>query len=291
MEDQKSRAMIGRAELPDGTKVFYRHMGDPTAPPFLLTHGFPTSSFQFRELMPRLARRFHVVAPDLPGFGFTETPPGYVFTFDNLSRTLEAFLEAIKLPLPTPVYIFDYGAPTSLRLFLRRPDIFSTIITQNGNAYEAGLGPAWEEAGIRNYWKSGTKADRDKLRIHNGFDAIRWQYEMGHPDPQSIAPETYALDTFLAQPAERQEALLDLFGDYKTNVALYPDFARVLREAQPRVLAIWGKHDVFFVPAGAEAFAADVEPSRFRLKLLEAGHFALESHVDEIAREILDFVP
>ncbi|KAJ1025109.1 hypothetical protein NDA16_002616 [Ustilago loliicola] len=280
-----------RIQLSDGVEVFYRHAGPADAPPFLLLHGMPSSSFQYRNLIPALATRFRVIAPDLPGFGFTVTPQDYIFNFDNLSKTIERFIDALQLNrLPFPVYIFDYGAPVALRILSRRPEVFSTIVTQNGNAYEAGLAPAWEEFGIRRYWREPTAANRDSLRELLSLPNTKFQYTHGHPDPHSVPPETYTLDHFLS--VSRTEAMMDLFGDYKNNVALYPTFQEALSTASKqhklRVLAIWGQHDPFFLPAGAEAYKSDVADTE--VIILNTGHFALESHLETIAGKILDFV-
>ena len=276
-------------KLDDGVEVFFRHAGDPHAPVFLLLHGMPSSSFQYRNLIPILASKFRVIAPDLPGFGFTKTPEDYKFTFEHLSRSTERFIDALHLSTkPFPVYIFDYGAPVALRILSRRPDVFSTIITQNGNVYEAGLAPAWEEFGIRRYWREPTQINRNSLRDLLSLANTEYQYTHGHPDPASIPPETFHLDHFLA--VSRTDAMLDLLGDYRTNVELYPTFQNALRIASKehslRVLAIWGRHDPFFLPEGAEAYKNDVADTF--VEILDAGHFALESHLDVIAKRILD---
>lgn len=274
--------------VPDKSRVFYRYLGDKSNPPFLLLHGFPSSSFQFRNLIPQLADHFYVIAPDLPGFGFTEEPKDYIFTFENLSKTIETFIDALGLQKGLYVYIFDYGAPTMMRIFARRPGLFSLIVSQNGNAYNEGLGDAWEQFGIRSYWREPSEKNRNGLRSLLSLSSTKMQYDVGNPNPDKIHPETYMLDFFLAN--QRQEAMLDLFGDYKSNIESYPEFSRALREQNPRVLAIWGSKDPFFVPAGAEAFARDISANNFRLVLLDTGHFALESHNDEIAQQILSFV-
>lgn len=229
-----------------------------------------------------------MIAPDLPGFGFTIPSKEYVFTFDAISRSVEEFIDSFNLQDPMPVYIFDYGAPTTLRIFLRRPELFSTIISQNGNAYEQGLGPAWEQFGIRAYWRENSKEKRDALRILFTLENTRLQYNFGHPCKEQINPETYTLDFYLSN--ERIEGLLDLFYDYKNNVALYPKFTKALQERseQISVLAIWGRNDPFFIPSGAEAFKNDVKNTK--VILLDAGHFALESHTKEIAQEIFSFL-
>lgn len=276
-------------KLDDGVEIFFRHAGDIRAPVFLLLHGMPSSSFQYRNLVPILATKFRVIAPDLPGFGFTRTPEDYKFTFENLSRSTESFIDAMHLSnKPFPVYIFDYGAPVALRILARRPNVFSTIVSQNGNAYEAGLAPAWEELGIKRYWREPTQDNSDSLRDLLSLPNTKYQYTHGHPDPASIPPETYCLDHFLA--VARTEAMLDLLGDYKTNVEMYPAFQNALRVASQqhslRIVAIWGRHDPFFLPEGAVAYRDDVADTS--VEILDAGHFALESHLDVIAKKALD---
>lgn len=280
---------VHRFALPDSTSIFYRQAGSTSKPAFLLLHGYPASSFQYRALMPILAQHFNVIAPDLPGFGFTTVPKGYSYTFENLSRSIESFIDGMGIKPPFPVFIFDYGAPVALRIMLRRPDMFSAIVSQNGNAYDEGLGPAWEQFGIRTFWREPSEGNRDRLRTLLSLDATKLQYDVGHPDPASIPPESYTLDYHISN--KNAEAMLDLFGDYKTNVALYPRFAEAFRANKSlRVLAIWGKNDPFFVPAGAHAYANDIGPDRSKVVELDAGHFALESHNDEIAKEILTFL-
>jgi pimeloyl-ACP methyl ester carboxylesterase len=272
----------------DGLKLFYREAGPDDAPVLLLLHGFPTSSLMFRELMPRLAARYRVVAPDLPGFGFTEVPPDrkYSYTFDSLAVTINAFAEKLGLSR-FALYIFDYGAPVGLRLALAHPERITAIVSQNGNAYEEGLGEeAWNP--VQKYWRQPTQENRDALRAFLTLDAIRWQYTHGASDPARVAPETYTLDAALVARPGNQEIQLDLFGDYATNVTLYPEFQRYFRERKPPLLAIWGKNDPFFLPPGAEAFRRD--NSNATVTLLDTGHFALETHVDEIAAAIDEFL-
>jgi pimeloyl-ACP methyl ester carboxylesterase len=254
----------------------------------LLLHGFPTSSLMFRELMPRLASRYRVIAPDLPGFGFTEVPAerNYTYNFDSLAVTIGAFVEKLGLTRYA-IYIFDYGAPTGLRLALAHPERIAAIVSQSGNAYEEGLGEeAWNP--VQKYWRQPTQENRDALRAFLTLDAIRWQYTHGVPDPTRVAPETYTLDAALVARPGNAEIQLDLFGNYATNVALYPEFQRYFRERKPPLLAIWGKHDPFFTPPGAEAFRRD-NPNA-TVTMLDTGHFALETHVDEIASAIGEFL-
>jgi len=272
----------------DGVEVFYRAAGDPSAPVLLLLHGFPASSFMFRELIPRLADQYRVIAPDLPGFGFTKVPEKreYRYSFEALARTLEAFTDALGLKRHA-IYVFDYGAPTGFRLAMGHPERITAIISQNGNAYEEGLGDAWGP--IRKYWSAPTAENREVLRQNIlTLEATRWQYTHGVVDPDGIAPESYTLDAALMERPGNKEIQLDLFLDYASNVKLYPKFQEYFRNAKPPLLAIWGKNDPFFIPAGAEAFRKDLPNAQ--LHLLDTGHFAIETHVVEIAAAIKEFL-
>jgi pimeloyl-ACP methyl ester carboxylesterase len=272
----------------DGVKVFYREAGDPSAPVVLLLHGFPTSSFMFRELIPRLAGQFRVIAPDLPGFGFTEVPEGrkYTYSFDALARTMEAFTDAIGLNRYA-IYVFDYGAPTGLRLAMAHPERVSAIVSQNGNAYEEGLGDAWGP--IRKYWAEPTSENREVIRKNIlNLEGTRWQYTHGVANPESVAPESYTLDVALLERPGNKEIQLDLFLDYASNVRLYPKFQEYFRKSKPPLLAIWGKNDPFFIPPGAEAFRKDLPNAK--VQFLDTGHFATETHVVEIASAMEDFL-
>ncbi|HEY8997985.1 MAG TPA: alpha/beta hydrolase [Edaphobacter sp.] len=267
----------------DGVNVFYREAGDPAAPAILLLHGFPTSSTMFRELIPRLAQRYHVIAPDLPGFGFTKVPAerGYTYSFDSIAKTIEAFVEAIHLARYA-IYVFDYGAPTGFRLALAHPERVTAIVSQNGNAYLEGLGDAWDP--IKSYWKEPTEEHRDALRGFLEADATEWQYTHGAPADRPIDPATWTLDAALMKRPGNADIQLDLFLDYASNLGLYPAFQEYFRKNQPPTLAIWGRNDPFFIPPGAEAYKKD-NPNA-TVTLLEAGHFALETHVEEIAAAI-----
>jgi pimeloyl-ACP methyl ester carboxylesterase len=272
----------------DGIRVFYRAAGDVDAPVVLLLHGFPTSSFMFRELIPRLAGEYRVIAPDLPGFGFTEVPAErkYVYTFDRLAATLNAFTQALKIRR-FAMYVFDYGAPAGFRLAMAHPDRITAIVSQNGNAYEQGLGEAWRP--IRKYWAEPTQENRDVLRQNIlTLDGTWWQYRHGVSDPQTIPPESYTLDTALLERPGNKEIQLDLFLDYASNVKLYPAFQDYFRKAKPPLLAIWGRHDPFFIPAGAEAFRKDIPKAQ--VQFLDTGHFAIETHVVEIAAAMKQFL-
>jgi pimeloyl-ACP methyl ester carboxylesterase len=271
----------------DGIRIFYRVAGDPSAPVVLLLHGFPTSSFMFRELIPRLADGYRVIAPDLPGFGFTEVPAErrYTYSFDRLAGTLNAFTQALKIRR-FAMYVFDYGAPTGFRLAMAHPDRVTAIVSQNGNAYEDGLGDAWGP--IRKYWAEPTPENREVLNKNIlTLEGIRWQYTQGVSDPDSVPPESYILDAALLERPGNKDIQLDLFLDYASNIKLYPAFQDYFRKAAPPLLAIWGKNDPFFIPAGAEAFQKDIPDAR--VQFLDTGHFATATHVVEIAAAMKEF--
>jgi len=271
----------------DGNKIFYREAGSNSAPTILLLHGFPTSSHMFRNLIPALADRFHVVAPDLPGFGFSDVPSrkDYIYSFAQLAETIGKFTDTIGLK-QFAIYVFDYGAPVGFRLALQRPERITAIISQNGNAYEEGLSQGWNP--IQKYWKEPSAQNRAALRDFLTPDATKGQYLYGVQDVTQIAPESYSLDsTLLARPGN-DEIQLDLFLDYASNVALYPKFQQYFRTKQPPVLAIWGKNDPFFLPPGADAYKRDVPNAE--VHFLETGHFALETHAQVIADTIRNFL-
>jgi pimeloyl-ACP methyl ester carboxylesterase len=276
-----------RRTLADGVHVFDREAGPEDAPVVLLLHGFPTSSFQYRELIPRLAGRYRVLAPDLPGFGFTRVPEErrYSYTFDSLAATVLAFSDALNLQRYT-LYVFDYGAPTGFRVAMARPERVTALVSQNGNAYEEGLGDAW--APIRRYWSQPTSEHREAPRLALDPAGLRSQYTDGVPAPDRIAPEGYSLDAALIAPPGNMDIQLDLFLDYVNHVKLYPAFHEYFRKWKPCLLAIWGKFDPFFIPPGAEAYRRD-NPHTI-VPLLDTGHFALETHVDEIASAMLEFL-
>jgi pimeloyl-ACP methyl ester carboxylesterase len=271
----------------DGFKVFYREAGAAAAPKLLLLHGFPSASHMFRDLIPLLADRFHIVAPDLPGFGLSDMPARerFKYTFDNVAKVIDRFTEVVGFTRYA-VYIFDYGAPTGLRLAVKHPDRITAIISQNGNAYEEGLSEGWNP--IRAYWKDPSEANRTALRGFLAPGTTQWQYTHGVTDPTTVSPDGYSLDNFyLARPGA-DEVQLDLFGDYKSNVALYPTFQKYFKTHKPPLLAVWGKNDPFFLPAGAEAFKRDIPNAVVRF--LDTGHFALETHAAEVAAEIRKFM-
>jgi pimeloyl-ACP methyl ester carboxylesterase len=271
----------------EGFRVFYREAGVPHAPKLLLLHGFPSASHMFRDLIPLLADRFHIIAPDLPGFGQSDMPARdrFAYTFDNLANVIERFTEVVGFDR-FAVYVFDYGAPIGFRLAMRHPERIAAIISQNGNAYEEGLSDGWNP--IRAYWKDSSQANRDALRAFLASEATSWQYTHGVSDTAAVSPDGQTLDNFyLARPGAA-EVQLDLFGDYKSNVALYPAFQEYFRTHKPRFLAVWGRNDPFFLPAGAEAFKRDIPEADVRF--LDTGHFALETHAKEIADAIENFL-
>jgi pimeloyl-ACP methyl ester carboxylesterase len=271
----------------DGLKIFYREAGDPDAPTLLLLHGFPASSHMFRDLIPALSDRFHLVAPDLPGFGFSEAPERtrFQYTFDRLADVIDRFTEILGLR-SYALYVFDYGAPVGFRLALRHPERITALVSQNGNAYEEGLSGGWNP--IQRYWKEPTPKNREALRDFLKPETTRFQYVHGAPDETKVAPEAYTLDAALLARPGNDDIQLDLFLDYQSNVALYPAFQKYIRSRKPPVLAVWGRNDPFFLPPGAEAFQRDNPEAEVRF--YDAGHFALETSGDEIAAAIRDFL-
>jgi pimeloyl-ACP methyl ester carboxylesterase len=271
----------------DALKVFYREAGAPGAPKLLLLHGFPSAGHMFRDLIPLLADRFHLVAPDLPGFGQSDMPPRsqFKYTFDNIARIIDRFTERVGFDR-FALYVFDYGAPTGFRLAAWHPERITAIISQNGNAYEEGLSDGWNP--IRAYWEDPSTANRNALRAFLAPETTRWQYTQGVPDAASVSPDGLSLDNFyLARPGA-DEAQLDLFGDYQSNISLYPAFQDYFRTHKPPFLAVWGKHDPFFLPAGASAFKRDIPAADVRF--FDTGHFALETHAEPIALAMREFL-
>jgi pimeloyl-ACP methyl ester carboxylesterase len=281
------------ATLSNGIKVFYREAGQPTFPTILLLHGFPSSSHQYQQLMHILAAKYHVLAPDLPGFGFTEIPESlnFKYTFANFATTVGSFLDVLKIE-KFAVYVFDYGAPTGFRLALERPNAVTAIVSQNGNAYEEGLSSFWDP--LKQLWASSVGSDEDKTLRETirgailTYDATKWQYTNGEPDPESIDPAAYTLDYALISRPGNNDIQLDIFRDYGTNVALYPEFQQFLRENGVPVLAVWGKNDVIFPPVGAEAYKRDVRD--LRLELVDGGHFLSVSQTEKVGKLILEFL-
>ena len=271
----------------DGLKIFYRRAGPVDAPKLLLLHGFPSAGHMFRNLIPQLMEPFQIIGPDLPGFGQSDMPSRgkFHYTFDNIARVIDRFTEVVGFDR-FAIYVFDYGAPTGFRLAARHPERIAAIISQNGNAYEEGLSEGWNP--IRAYWTQASDANRKALRTFLSPETTIWQYTHGVPDSTLVSPDGYSLDNYyLARPGA-DEIQLDLFGDYKTNVALYPTFQSYFRRYKPPLLVAWGKNDPFFLPEGAEAFKRDIPNAEVRF--FDTGHFALETHCDEIGAVIRDFL-
>ncbi|HEX6525612.1 MAG TPA: alpha/beta hydrolase [Streptosporangiaceae bacterium] len=271
----------------DGLTVFYREAGADDAPTLLLLHGYPSASHQFRELIPLLADKFHIVAPDLPGFGKSDMPPRgeFTYTFEHLTDVIDRWTAVLGLDR-FALYVFDYGAPVGFRIATRHPERVTAIITQNGNAYEEGLSDGWNP--IQAYWKEPSQANRDAIRTMVAPETTIWQYTHGAPDPSQVSPDGYGLDNYYLAREGNDEIQLDLFLDYASNVALYPKFHEYFRTSRPRLLAVWGSNDPFFLPAGANAFKRDIPDADIRF--VPTGHFALETHVAEIAAAIREFL-
>ena len=270
-----------------GLKIFYREAGPEGAPVILLLHGYPTSSHMFRNLIPALSTKYHVIAPDLPGFGYSDMPARttFTYTFDALTGVMQEFIEALGLKR-FALYVFDYGAPVGYRLAVANPEMISGIISQNGNAYAEGLSGGWEP--LRKYWEDPGVANREALKAMVAADFTRFQYVEGVDDPSRIAPEAYVLDQYFLDRPGSVEVQLDLMLDYRNNVRLYPVWQEYFRQYRPRLLAVWGDRDPFFLPEGAEAYQRD-NPNAV-VKFYPTGHFALETHGEEIAGDILGFV-
>ncbi|MGP8292373.1 alpha/beta fold hydrolase [Vreelandella zhanjiangensis] len=264
-----------RFEKVGDVDVFYREAGDPAAPTVLLLHGFAASSYMWRDVIAALADEYHVVAPDLPAFGFTRSPPRgqYEYTFANLTKTIDQFTDQLKLDRYA-IVVHDYGAPVGWRLAVANPAKITAIISQNGNAYEEGLSTGWEP--IKTYWENPSKANRDALVDFPTPESIKWQYLEGVSDTSAVAPDAYTLEGAQISQPGMADIQLDLLLDYATNVEKYPEFQAYFREHQPPLLAVWGKHDPFFLPPGAEAWKRDIPEADIRF--YNTGHFALETH-------------
>lgn len=274
--------------LSSGENIFYREAGSPTSPTIVLLHGFPSSSHQFRNLIPILAHHYHVIAPDLPAFGFTSVPSNYTYSFDSIANSIDTFLAEIPNPPEKySIYIFDYGAPTGFRLALKHPEKIQAIVSQNGNAYVEGLGAFWDP--VKQLWATNNSAPaRDALRPFLEIDGTKMQYFQGTPDPSTVAPESYTLDQALLDRPGNKEIQLDIFYDYRNNVELYPQWQEYLRKTQVPLLAVWGKNDPIFIAPGAEAFKRDLPNAE--VKLLDAGHFTAESNTVEIGSLMVEFL-
>ncbi|QNL51819.1 alpha/beta hydrolase [Olivibacter sp. SDN3] len=271
----------------NGLNLFYREAGAADAPTILLLHGYPTSSHMFRNLIPILSKKYHILAPDLPGFGYSDAPDHdrFKYTFDNLASTMQSFVDKLRMKR-FAVYVFDYGAPVGYRLAMANPEKITGIISQNGNAYKEGLSKDWNP--IQKYWQDASLVNRDALRDFVSKTATWYQYHAGVSDPSLIAPESYTLDQYFLDRPGNVEIQLDLLKDYRTNVALYPKFHNYFRTYRPRLLAVWGNKDPFFLPVGAEAYKKDLPDAI--VKFYDTGHFALETNVTEISTDIMDFI-
>jgi len=284
MTSQKIKHLTTQVE---GLNIFYREAGPKGAPVVLLLHGYPTSSHMYRNLIPILSEQYHLIAPDLIGFGFSDAPNNKVFryTFDNLTKYMQGFVDQLGLKR-FAIQVFDYGAPVGFRLAVANPEKITGIISQNGNAYEEGLSSGWNP--IQKYWAVPSDENRNHLRAMTTAAATQRQYFTGVTDKTLVAPESYTLDQFFLDRDENVEIQLDLFKDYASNVALYPTFHEYFRKSQVPLLAAWGNKDPLFLPPGAEAFKRDL-PNAI-VKFFDTGHFALETHVHEIGEEILKFL-
>jgi pimeloyl-ACP methyl ester carboxylesterase len=267
--------------------VFYREAGSQSAPVLLLLHGFPTSSNMFRNLIPRLSSSFRVIAPDYPGFGMSSMPDhkSFSYTFENLTNIIEGFVTALGLNKYS-LYVMDYGAPIGYRLALRQPDRVQALIVQNGNAYDEGLLKFWDP--IKAYWASPTQANREALYFLVEQKATQWQYENGVADKTLLDPTTWIVDQVGLDRAGNRDIQMDLFLSYGTNVPLYPDFQAFFRKYQPPTLIVWGKNDFIFPPEGAAPYSRDLKS--VETHLLDTGHFALETHGEEIGSRIEEFL-
>lgn len=272
----------------NGLNIFYREAGAQDAPVVLLLHGYPTSSHMFRNLIPLLSEKYRVIAPDLPGFGYSDKPDHELFryTFDNLALHIQGFIDQLGLKR-FAIYVFDYGAPVGFRIAVANPEKITGIISQNGNAYVEGLSEGWNP--IQKYWNEPTAENRNALKMFTEAGITKWQYVTGVEDESLVAPESYTLDQYFLDQPGNVDIQLDLFKDYASNVALYPTFQTYFKEKQPALLAVWGNKDPFFLPAGAEAFKRDLPNATIRF--FNTGHFALETHVQEIAASINAFLP
>jgi pimeloyl-ACP methyl ester carboxylesterase len=271
----------------DGVSVFYREAGDAAKPTILLLHGFPTSSQMFRNLIPELAEKYHVLAPDYPGYGASDAPArdAFDYTFANFANIVEKFIDKKGVD-QFSVYLMDYGAPVGFRLFEKNPGRVSGFIIQNGNAYEEGLKEFWDP--LKAYWKTGANEQRDALRQFLTIEATQWQYTHGQPKPELISPDTWHTDQYLLDRPGNKEIQLDLFYDYRTNVDKYATWQALFRKHQTPALIVWGKNDTIFPAEGAYPYRRDLKNVEFHL--LDGGHFALESHGELIADEIVDFL-
>ncbi len=270
-----------------GLNIFYREAGDPSSPAMILFHGFPSSSHMFRDLIPMIADKFHVIAPDFPGFGQSDMPSRdeFTYSFDNIAEVIDSFISSLGIG-KFYMYVFDYGAPIGFRIALKHPDKIMGIISQNGNVYAEGLGKKWEARA--EYWKNPTPELRESYKSAFAPETIIGQYTFGTQEG-SVSPDGYTLDIHYTKRPGYDEIQSDLIFDYQSNVAMYPKFQEYLRKYQPKLLAVWGKNDPSFIPAGAEAFRRDLSDAE--IHFVDSGHFALESCCEEIAELIYKIFP
>jgi pimeloyl-ACP methyl ester carboxylesterase len=286
---QATTRIVYKTRQIDGIGIFYREAGSPQRPTLVLLHGFPSSSHMFRDLIPKLAGRYHVIAADMPGYGYSDQPPPdkFTYTFDHIANVMDHFLDSVGVKKYS-VYMQDYGAPIGFRLLVKHPNRIQSIISQDGNAYTEGLSPFWAEF-IAPYWKERTPESEKKVRSLLTIDTTRFQYSKGFPHPEYVSPDSYTFDQMALDRPGNQEIQLALMYDYQNNVAQYPQWHETLRTAKTPVLAVWGKNDPIFLPAGAEAFKRDAPDAE--IHLLDSGHFALEDQSQTIADYILAFLP
>ncbi len=272
----------------DGVNIFYREAGSPSRPTIVLLHGFPSSSHMFRDLIPLLSPHYHIIAADMPGFGYSDqpAPAEFSYTFDHMADVMDAFLDSVGVQKYS-IYIQDYGSPVGFRLFLKHPDRIQAIITQNGNAYSEGLSSFWSES-IEPYWKERNRETEAKIRELLTSDTTKFQYTKGYVAPERVSPDSYYFDQMTLDRPGNAAIQLALFYDYQNNVKQYPMWHEALRRYKPPVLAVWGKNDPIFLPAGAEAFSRDVPNAE--IHLIDSGHFALEDHARDIAGYIDAFL-
>ncbi|MEO8025480.1 MAG: alpha/beta hydrolase [Bryobacteraceae bacterium] len=286
--DGSETAIRYRNQKVEGVNIFYREAGSAARPTVVLLHGFPSSSHMYRDLIPKLAGQYHVIAADMPGFGYSDqpSPDKFAYTFEHLTEVMDQFLDAIGVEKYS-IYVMDYGAPVGFRLFVKNPEKIQAIVSQNGNAYEEGLSPFWAEY-LKPYWKERSAETEKKIRGLISVESTKFQYTQGFRNPERVNPDSYMFDQATLDRPGNAEIQLALFYDYRNNVAQYPQWHETLRRVQPPVLAVWGKNDPIFSAPGAEAFRRDVPKAEIRF--VDTGHFALEEDVDTIARYMLAFL-